>query len=92
MKFIIIALTLYIVLDTQNTSSRAGVLIGASLSEPHTSGKNGMSITFTIIYVEIRISGMSIMHSQKFTFKNWVITYNASGYVFITQMIIRVVY
>ena len=32
------------------------ILIGASLSEPHTSESSGTSITFTKIYVEIRIA------------------------------------
>ena len=67
------------------------IVIVMSLSEPHTSGKNGMSITFTRIYVEIWINGTSFMWSQKCMFKNWVILTNASGYVFITQTIIRVV-
>ena len=40
-------------------------LIGASLSEPHTSGKNGTRTVFTKIYMEIQINGTSIMHSQK---------------------------
>ena len=46
-------------------------LIGATLSEPHTSGKNGASVAFVKIYVEIQINGMSVMRSLKFTFKNW---------------------
>ena len=45
-------------------------LIGASLSEPHTSGKNGMSVVFVKIYVEMQINGMSAMRSQMFMFKN----------------------
>ena len=49
--------------------------IGVSLSEPHTSRKNCMSVVFTIIYMEIQINGTSVMHSQTLTFKNWVITY-----------------
>ena len=49
--------------------------IGVSLSKPLTSGKNRMSVVFTKIYMEIRINGTSVMHSQKLTFKNWVITY-----------------
>ena len=48
-------------------------MIGVSLSEPHTSGKNGMSVMFTEVYVKIQINGRSIMCSQKF--KNRVITY-----------------
>ena len=36
-------------------------LIGTSLSEPHTSGKNGVSIAFVKIYVEIQINGASVM-------------------------------
>ena len=47
------------------------------LAEPeqaHTSVKNGMSITFAKIYVEIRINGTSVMRSQKFKFKSQVIT------------------
>ena len=50
-------------------------LIGVTLSEPHTSGKNGVSVVFVKIYVEIQINGMSVICSQKFTFKNWVVTY-----------------
>ena len=50
-------------------------LIGVNLSEPHTSGKNGTSVMFTKVYVEIQINGTSGMRSQKFTFKNQVITY-----------------
>ena len=46
-------------------------LIGATLSEPHTSGKNGASVAFVKTYVEIQINGTSVMCSQKFTFKNW---------------------
>ena len=49
-------------------------LIGATLSEPHTSGKNGASVVLVKIYVEIQNYGTSIMCSQKFTFKNWVVT------------------
>ena len=48
------------------------------LSKPHTSGRNGTSVTFTKIYVETRINGMSVMRSQKFTFKNWLITNKCS--------------
>ena len=50
-------------------------IIGASLNKPHTSWKNGMSISFTKINVNIWINGMSVMRSRKFTFKNWTITY-----------------
>ena len=50
-------------------------IIGASLNKPHTSWKNGTSISFTKIYMKIRINGMSVIRSQKFTFKNWTITY-----------------
>ena len=46
-----------------------------SLSEPHTSMKNGTSVAFVKIYVEIQINGITVMRSQKFTFKNQVITY-----------------
>ena len=46
-----------------------------SLSKPHTSSRNGMSVAFTKIYVEIRINGTSVMRSKKFTFKHWVIPY-----------------
>ena len=50
-------------------------LIGASLSESHTIDKDGMSIVFTkYICMEIQINGKSVMHSQKFTLKNWVKT------------------
>ena len=49
--------------------------IGVTLSEPHTNGKNGMSIAFVRIYMEIRINGTNVMHSQKFTFKSQVIIY-----------------
>ena len=42
------------------------LFIGVSLSKPHTSRKNGMSIAIAKVYVEIRINGTSVMHSQKF--------------------------
>ena len=42
------------------------VVIGATLSEPHTSGKHGTSVAFTKIYMEIWINGTNIMYSQKF--------------------------
>ena len=45
-----------------------------SLSEPHTSGKNSTGVVFTKMYTEIRIDGKSIKRSQKFTFKDQVIT------------------
>ena len=45
---------------------------GTSLSESHTSRKNGTSIMFAKIYVEIQINGVSVKRSQKFTFKNWM--------------------
>ena len=45
-------------------------IIEASLSKPHTSGKNGTNVAFIKIYVEILINGMSVMRSQNFTFKN----------------------
>ena len=45
------------------------LFIGVSLSKPHTSGRNGMSIAFAKIYVEIRINGTSVMRSQKFIWK-----------------------
>ena len=51
------------------------MIIEASMSKPHTSGKSGMSIAIKKIYVEIWIDGKSVMHSQKFTFKNRVTTY-----------------
>ena len=38
-------------------------VIGASLNEPQTSGKNGTSVAFAKIYVEIWINGTSIMCS-----------------------------
>ena len=47
-------------------------LIAASLNEPHTSGKNGASVAFVKIYVEIQINGMNVMCSQKLTFKIWI--------------------
>ena len=34
-----------------------------------------MNVAFAKIYVEIQINGASVMCSQKFTFKNRVITY-----------------
>ena len=37
-------------------------LIGASLSEPHTSELSGMSVIFTKIYEEIRINGRVCKH------------------------------
>ena len=37
-------------------------LIGASLSESHTSDKDDMSIVFTKTYMEILINGTSVMH------------------------------
>ena len=49
-------------------------VIGVSLNEFHTSGKNGTNIAFTKIYAEIWINGTSIMCSQRFTFKSRVIT------------------
>ena len=53
------------------------LVIGVSLSELCTSEKDGMNIAFTKVCVEIWTNGTSIMHSQKFTFKNWIkkITY-----------------
>ena len=44
-------------------------IIEASLSEPHTSRRDGMSVVFTKIYAEIWINGTSIMHSQKLHLK-----------------------
>ena len=38
-------------------------LLGVSLSEPHTSRKNGTSVVFAKIYMAIRINGKSVMHS-----------------------------
>ena len=40
-----------------------------SLSEPHTSDKNGTSVVFIKIYMEMWINDVSIMHSQTFMFK-----------------------
>ena len=61
------------------------ILAAGSLSEPHTSGKNGMSegtsVAFAKIYVEIRINGTSIMRSQKFTIKNRVIIYKCDWHI-----------
>ena len=37
-----------------------------------------MSVTFTKINVETQINGMNFMRSQKFMFKNWVITKKCS--------------
>ena len=51
------------------------IIIGASLSKPHTSGKNGTGVAFAKICIKIQINGTSVMCSQKFTFKNQVITY-----------------
>ena len=51
------------------------VLYISNLCNLHTSLKNGISITFPKLYVEMHINGISIMHSQTFTFKNQVITY-----------------
>ena len=51
------------------------VIIRASLSKPQTSKKNGTSVAFTKIYVEIQINGTTIMRAQKFKFINQVITY-----------------
>ena len=34
-----------------------------SLSEPHSSRKNGMSMMFTKIYMETQINGISVMHA-----------------------------
>ena len=51
------------------------LLVGVSLSKPHTSRKNGASIAFAKIYMEIQINGTNIMRSQNFMFKNWLITY-----------------
>ena len=48
------------------------MLVGESLSEPHTREKNGTNIVFTKFYVEKQINGTSIAHSQKFTFKKWL--------------------
>ena len=45
------------------------LIIGASLSEPHTSRRDGISVVFTKIYVEIWINGTSIMRSQKLHLK-----------------------
>ena len=42
---------------------------GVSLSEPLTIRNNGTCIAFTKIYMEIWIIGISIMCSQKCTFK-----------------------
>ena len=50
-------------------------IIGVSLSEPQTSGKNVTSVIFTKFYVEIWSNGISVMCSQKFTLKNRTITY-----------------
>ena len=59
----------------QPTIQYKNKVIGVSLSEAHTSGKSEMSNVFAKIYVEIQINDMSVMCSQKFTFKKWVITY-----------------
>ena len=48
------------------------VMIGASLSEPHSSRRNGTNVAFTKIYMEIWINGMSVMHSQKFMFNKLI--------------------
>ena len=59
-------------------------MIGASLSEPHTSAFNSTSVAFTKIYVEIRVYGMLYVHTQKFMFINYVtnqITYKCFQFV-----------
>ena len=58
-----------------NIDMKPLIFIGVSLSEPHTSGKNSTGVVFTKMYTEIRIDGKSIKRSQKFTFKDQVITY-----------------
>ena len=44
-------------------------LIGLILGEPCISRKNATTVAFAIIYKEIQINGMSVMHSQKFSLK-----------------------
>ena len=63
-------------------------LIGVSLSEPHTSDKNGTSITFTKRYMEIWINGTSIKSLRlKFGLKTRQLT-DASSCGFIMQAIL----
>ena len=44
-------------------------VIGACLSEPHTTEKNGTSFVVTKIYVEIRINGVRVMRLQSLHLK-----------------------
>ena len=57
---------IYIIHSVHKEIALYELFIRVSLSKPHTSGKNGMSVTFAKVYVEIRINGMSVMHLQKF--------------------------
>ena len=64
---------LYCLIDSNGIFNTPVICV--NWGKPYTSGKNGTNVAFTKIYVEIRITGTSIMHSQKFIFKNRVITY-----------------
>ena len=57
---------IYIIQGVHKEIALYELFIGVSLSKPHTSGKNGISVTFAKVYVEIRINGTSVMRSQKF--------------------------
>ena len=49
--------------NTEILLSLIKALIRVSLSDPHTSGKNGTSIVSAKIYMEIWINGMSVTRS-----------------------------
>ena len=65
-----ILILMFILEHNRSMTGSMKSIIGASLSEPHTSWKNGTSVVFISIYVEIWINGTSVMHLWKFTFKN----------------------
>ena len=50
-------------------------VVTGSTQSAHTSGKNGTSVTFVRIYMEIWIHGTDVRHSQNFKSKNLLITY-----------------
>ena len=58
---------------------KEAILIGASLSEPHTSESSGTSITFTKIYEVIQINGCVCKRLRLKTDKTRLLT-NASGH------------
>ena len=70
------------------------LIIGAHLSKPHTSERNGTSVMFTKIYMKIWINGTSIMHSQNLCLKIGLKLDNLQMLpdVFIGQTITRAVY